>query len=205
MLSFSKKHQRLLDRENKPASRTGRPSLFLDVDGVFLAHYADRYQMRPYAGSFLHAAAEVFNLYWLTCVDSERTAALASLCGIHQLEAGQRRAHLREGAHCIEYAHWRDDRDSPLGGTSMGLDKLRGVARYAGISSDWWVLEDEFPGDEGRRLLHKHPELLRRWVICPRQGDKILRDATGMVEQYTTAKGLVSPVFWAETREATRA
>lgn len=151
-----------------------KPRLFLDVDGVFLAHFGDdkkglpkQMQLRPYAGSFLLWASKHFDLYWLTCHGPDSTKQISYFCSITQFDSlKDKLATSNTNFPHITYASWfpNIDPDDPK---ALNYDKVKGVIDHGSLAGDWLVLEDGYPCYDGYDFINANINYKDRWIVCP--------------------------------------
>ena len=163
-----------------------RPKLFIDVDGVILANYGNHFQMRPYVGTFLKRALEIFDCYWLTC---HRRESVDAICRLNSICAND-----------IQYADWNGGRYDKVDGVLNTIRPNKSFPLSPQIVSrkeEWYVIEDEYPLDEGKRFLEE-TKIIDRWIIIPKRTPHALLQAKRMIDYYIAKGGRLTPhISWA--------
>jgi hypothetical protein len=176
----------------------GKPKLFLDVDGVILAHYAlpgqkPCFQMRPYVGSFISWASQHFDLFWLTCHGPDSTDLICKYNNVLQFNSLDDKNKAPETVRGITYCHWRDYSKEASDNTSLNLDKVQGIINVSSLSEDFLVIEDEYPCYDGYYLVHSQAKLKDKWIIVPKEGANIFPELQLVLEKYLLDKKLKLP------------
>lgn len=170
-----------------------KPRLFLDVDGVVLAHYSlpgqsPCFQMRPFLGSFVTWAHQYFDLYWLTCHGPDSTQQICLYNNLTQFQSlAEKQNHPQIPG--VIYAPWQRAKN-----TTPNLDKIQGIIDHGGLTSDWLVIEDQYPCYDGYDLIHSQPQLKARWIIVPDQEEvDLFKTLTQVLTQYLKTNSLSLP------------
>lgn len=178
--------------------KVSKPRLFLDVDGVVLAHYglpgqAPFFQMRPYVGSFITWASQHFDLYWLTAHGPDSTKKICHYNNVTQFDSLKDKSSAPSGIPGITYAHWRDYEKESENFQGLNLDKVQGIIDHGGLNGEWIVIEDNLPCFQGYDLINSQPDLKKKWIIVPDQGADIFLDIQVMMERYLLTGELLPP------------
>lgn len=175
-----------------------KPRLFLDVDGVVLAHYglpgqAANFQMRPFVGSFIIWASKHFELFWLTAHGPDSTKKICHYNNVTQFDSLKDKESAPESIPGITYASWRDYEKEQDEFKGINLDKVQGIIDYGGLEGEWIVIEDNLPCFQGYDLINSQPDLKKRWIIVPDTGANIFPEIQLMLEKYLLTGELKAP------------